>query len=126
MQRRSVDLPQPEGPMMAVTFCAGKCRLTSCTPARAPYHAVKLTTRTSPPGPFSAREPAAAGRWSMVMLIGFAFASISRADTLMTSTSMTRMNEPAHACSCWYSNGPVAYVKMRSGSASIGRKTSVL
>src|SRR6185295_3215221 len=39
----------------------------------------------------------------------------SRAETLKTSTIITSMNEPAHACSCWYLNGPVAYVKIRNG-----------
>ena len=35
-QRRSVDLPQPEGPMMAVTFRAGISMFTSVSARNGP------------------------------------------------------------------------------------------
>src|SRR5881398_2415536 len=42
-QRRKVLLPQPEGPITAVTVCAGNRRDTSFTTARRPYRAVSRT-----------------------------------------------------------------------------------
>src|SRR6266851_5602380 len=42
-QRRKVVLPQPEGPITAVTVCAGNRIDTSFTTARRPYRAVSRT-----------------------------------------------------------------------------------
>src|SRR5919204_1054289 len=42
-QRRKVLLPQPDGPMTAVTVWAGNSRDTSFTTARRPYRAVSRT-----------------------------------------------------------------------------------
>src|SRR5258708_39533109 len=42
-QRRNVVLPQPEGPITAVTVCAGNRSDTSFTTARRPYRAVSRT-----------------------------------------------------------------------------------
>src|SRR2546423_6122781 len=42
-QRRNVLLPQPDGPITAVTVCAGNRMDTSFTTARRPYRAVSRT-----------------------------------------------------------------------------------
>src|SRR4051812_41047967 len=44
-QRRNVDLPQPDGPMMAVTSFTGKSSERSCTACVAPNQASSPTTR---------------------------------------------------------------------------------
>ena len=109
----------------------GTSGVTSRTPACVPYHAVRCSTlhrwRAG-----SRPAPPASCRWRVELatstcVIATASAGSAGADTLITSTIITEHEAtPAHACSCWYSYGPVAYVKMRSGSASIGRKMSVL
>ncbi len=43
-QRTKVDLPQPEGPISAVAWLAGMCRLMSCRVCVEPYHAFKFST----------------------------------------------------------------------------------
>src|SRR5258706_13473020 len=42
--RRSVDFPQPEGPISAVTVLATNARFTPRTPVLAPYQAVRCST----------------------------------------------------------------------------------
>src|SRR5690242_15448740 len=43
-QRTNVDLPQPEGPMRAVAWLAGMCRVMSKRVWLAPYHAFRCST----------------------------------------------------------------------------------
>src|SRR6266511_1760864 len=52
-QRRNVVLPHPDGPIRAVTVCAGKRIETSFTAVRRPYSAVRRTV--------SSRRRASAG-----------------------------------------------------------------
>src|ERR1700716_3605984 len=49
-QRRSVDFPQPDGPMIAVTAPRGSSRLTSPTAWVAPYQADRSSIRTADSG----------------------------------------------------------------------------
>ena len=42
--RKSVDLPHPDGPIIAVIFPAGTTRLTSCRAWKSPYQRLKSTT----------------------------------------------------------------------------------
>src|SRR5512135_354584 len=81
-ERSSVDLPQPEGPIRAVTVFSRKARSTSRTPELAPYQAVSVSaasrgaTAAAPSGGAAAlRGPGAvtggARRWrSGVLTLG--------------------------------------------------------
>src|SRR4051812_7534070 len=48
-QRTNVDLPQPEGPISAVTWFAGICRFTSFSVWTGPYHAFRSWTSMPTP-----------------------------------------------------------------------------
>src|SRR6476660_1829677 len=48
--RRNVDLPQPDGPMIAVTARGGIVTFTPRTARNAPYQTSRLTTSTEPLG----------------------------------------------------------------------------
>src|SRR3954468_5048319 len=93
-ERRNVDLPQPDGPMSAVTVLGSIVSDTSCTATFAPYEAVRFSTSNRlamRPTPY---------------LVSALRRESNRAATYTTITTAISVNAPAQARSIavWYAD----------------------
>src|SRR5271170_7463418 len=68
--RRNVDLPQPLGPMIAVTFFAGMLIVTSMSAWRWPYHMLKFLMSKAITSAAAGRPAVAAGAGDEEILMG--------------------------------------------------------